>query len=67
MTDCPRRDAWFRGCRFEPRYDLGEPCVTKVQSPFAGQSAKIIETSKPRTYVRDVCVTCGRTVEREGK
>lgn len=61
---CPRRDRWIRGCRFEPRYDLGEPRVTKVQG-LPGGTAKIIEASKPRTYVRDVCVTCGRTVERK--
>ncbi len=64
MTDCPRRHAWFRGCMFEPRYDVGEPCVKNVQCFLPSSAARIIEASSPKTYVRDVCVTCGRTVER---
>jgi len=69
MTECPRRDAWLRGCRFEPRYDENVNNRFSVDR-FNGtpdQFIRIIQASKPREYVRDVCVTCGRTVEREGK
>lgn len=66
MTDlpaCPRRDRWIRGCRFEPRYDEGESTMGGKGS--AGRVLELVEASKPKTYVRDVCVTCGRTIERE--
>lgn len=61
---CPRRDRWIRGCRFEPRYDLG-PLVTKA-TPISRLAAGVPlwTTTQTKTYRGDVCVTCGRTVER---
>lgn len=68
MTDCPRRNAWFRGCRFEPRYDEGPQAIPVTSDGFSSDEiSQIIRAGKPRTYVRDVCITCGRTVEREAK
>lgn len=61
---CPRRGKWIAGCRFEPRFDTGAPTTTRITNSSSDDAATIIESSKPRTYVRDVCVTCGRTIER---
>jgi hypothetical protein len=62
---CPRRDRWFRGCRFEPRYDLGgQSRSIQVNAITVDEMVALIDATKPKTYVRDVCVTCGRTVER---
>lgn len=62
---CPRRGKWFGGCRFEPRYSVGAPTLTKLNYPFADEAVAIIEASKSRTYVTDVCVTCGRTIKQQ--
>lgn len=63
MSDCPRFGKLIGGCRFEPRYDLGVPQYNNFRgSP--GRVLEAIEASRPKTYVRDVCVTCGRTIER---
>jgi len=67
MTDCPRRDAWLRGCRFEPRYDEGSANGEVEGSMSKECLTEVLEKMRTRIYVRDVCVTCGRTVEREGK
>ena len=65
MSECPR-NGWLAGtCKFEPRYDISEPLLpantTKISDP------EMAETFKRKTYVRDVCVRCGRTIERTGK
>lgn len=65
MSDCPRLGRIFGGCEFSPRYDVGPPTIDMGE--FSGGAAgilAIVETSKPRTYVRDVCQRCGKTVER---
>lgn len=53
-------------CRFEPRYDLGP-----VEAPgmkYNGMDlAMVLDALRSKTYVRDVCVRCGRTIEREAK
>lgn len=61
---CPRRDRWIRGCRFEPRYDIGKTSCDLNLEGNGRMVQKVIEATKPVTYVRDVCVTCGRTIER---
>ncbi len=68
MTACPRLNSWIRGCRFEPRYDEGEPLDGRVNvnGRPTEDVVRIIKSTKPKTYVRDVCTTCGRTIEREG-
>lgn len=63
---CPRFGKLFGGCKFEGRYDLSAPA--QVIEEFKGSSAAmvgIIEATKSKTYVRDVCVSCGKTVERQ--
>lgn len=62
MSDCPRINAW-RGCKFEPRYDLGR-CDLSGFSSVTNPSSANLERFRQKTYVRDVCVRCGRTIER---
>ena len=64
IEPCPRRDRWIRGCKFEERYDLGAPAAFHGMEGSAGMVLQVLEASKPLTYVRDICVVCGRTVER---
>jgi hypothetical protein len=63
MSDCPRFGKLFGGCSFSPRFDTGAPTATDLKGDAVAVYA-VIEHSKPRTYVRDVCERCGRTVER---
>lgn len=63
MTDCPRTGKLFGACKFSPRFDVGSPTDTN----WSGAAVAVfsaIEASKPKTYVRDVCERCGKTVER---
>lgn len=65
--DCPRFGKLFRGCRFEPRYD--EPSIASLFSGFGsvkidGNLASIEDTAPGKKYVRDVCIRCGKAVER---
>ncbi len=64
MIDCPRLGKLFGGCKFSPRYDVGAPSDTNW-SGAAGATILVLEACKPKTYVRDMCETCGKTVERK--
>lgn len=46
--------------RFEPRYDERMPEGLSVDRI----TADALKTMKTYTYVRDVCVRCGKTIER---
>lgn len=59
MSQCPNH--WRGQHRFEPRYDTKMPAG--MESIKATSSA-YLEAVKDKTYVRDVCVRCGETVER---
>ncbi len=60
--DCPRvNNKWFRGCQFEARYDLS-PADLRQFGSFKGELD--VSQFRQKTYVRDICVHCGRTVER---
>lgn len=63
MSDCERKGKWFSSCKFEPRYDVGPPVFSRVTKVY-GDISKIIEAMKPRTYVKDVCVHCGKEIVR---
>jgi hypothetical protein len=70
MVDCPRFGKWF-GCRFEPRYDE-PPLLSHIFGDGMFSSIKIdgkmqtIEDLIPmKKYIRDVCVRCGKVVERQ--
>ena len=67
MSDCERKNAWWRGCRFEARYDAPAaefPAAFEFQGTAASMRA-IVEAKRPKTYIRDVCIRCGKTIERQ--
>jgi hypothetical protein len=67
MTSCPNR--WLsRRHRFEPRYDTVPPTLeafagTKLNTSVHGMEMTFKRLTR-RTYVCDVCVYCGATVDR---
>lgn len=67
MNDCPRFGKWFGGCHFKPRYDRpAERFATELHF-VEMMSAEQIKAAQPQptVYVRDVCVRCGKTIERQ--
>lgn len=68
MSDvCLRVGKWFRGCRWQGRYDRVSPssaleqrAVRDWQLPLAAWE----QLQHRVTYVRDVCRTCGDVRER---
>jgi hypothetical protein len=65
--ECPRRDRWIRGCHFEARYDLAPARLPKATHDVKGSGGAVsafLEGFRQKTYVRDVCVTCGAVRER---
>jgi hypothetical protein len=67
--ECKRVGRWIGGCKFEARHDE-EPAYS-LADLFDGCRAtsevarSLIAGNMKRAYVRDVCVRCGKTVERE--
>jgi hypothetical protein len=60
---CPREGKFIGGCKFEPRYDLGEPDLSEFTKLTASPEA--LNALRTKTYVKDVCVRCGKTIERK--
>lgn len=55
------------GHRFEGRYDV-KPGASLDNLDFSGSSVlleKLLKGFQIRTYVRDVCTRCGKTMERD--
>jgi hypothetical protein len=65
LSDCPRIGKLFRACKWSPRFDLGTPTLDGDLSGPAAALVIALEASKPKTYIRDVCETCGKTLERQ--
>lgn len=63
MTSCPRLGKLIGGCKFRPRYDLGAPDIDGVKVRGTDLSA-FLDGMKPKTYIHDICETCGTTVRR---
>ncbi len=68
------RLGWFgaKPCRFEPRYDEAAVPPETVAKIIGSGSVLIlpddveaISAAAGRTYVRDVCTACGKTIERQ--
>lgn len=62
--DCSRFGKWIGGCKFEGRYDTDEPDLAQFEVLRGVGIPALVESLKAETYVRDVCIRCGRTVER---
>jgi len=61
---CPREGRWIGGCKFEPRYDLGQADFSAFTSLKGHDVVELADKLRKKTYVKDVCVRCGKTVER---
>lgn len=61
---CPRFGKLVNGCKFEARYDSEMPSPMPEMSMKRGDPSLALEALKSKIYVRDVCIRCGRTVER---
>lgn len=59
---CP--NGLFGSHKFEPRYDLG-PADLSAFVEFKGTPSSL-ESTRNKIYIRDVCVKCGKTIERGG-
>lgn len=66
MDGCPRLGKWIGGCRFEPRYDLGPADLSVFNSVRGGGFLDLVEKMRAKTYVHDICTTCGKIVQRPG-
>ena len=67
LSDCPRQGRWFGGCCFEARYDKSAPDLPRYKHIKCnpGATTEFLDGHRTVTYVRDVCVRCGRTIERQ--
>lgn len=63
MEECRRVRLLFRGCNFEARFDNIGPDPT-IQFQGRGNMTDVIKAMDRKIYVRDVCTTCGKTIER---
>lgn len=64
---CPRAGKWIRGCRFEARHDAGparELTPDELYWIDVGDREAALRAVRPQTYILDICVTCGKTIER---
>jgi len=72
MTDCPRFGKFFRGCLFVGRYDSIAPTAEVIAAmrsivesgQLEDEIAEVLGALSSSIYVRDVCIRCGKTVER---
>lgn len=71
MTEIPAKCIGWSGHRFEARYDKGSvqgaPSMNFRESVDADGLALVLEQYRPITYVRDICIRCGATVEKPHK
>lgn len=62
---------WFTfGHRFEPRYTLGaaktiDEILGSCDATFSGNINGLLEKSRTKTYIYDICVRCGLIVKQE--
>jgi len=67
MSDCTRKTIFGNpACYFQPRYDMG-PSQLSMGSVEGSRAGVIEAMEKYRQviYVPDVCVRCGKTIERQ--
>lgn len=63
MDQCERKGKWIGGCKFEPRFEEA-PYNTHIN--VKGTDAEGMRSLMfYEVYVRDVCTTCGKTIERK--
>lgn len=62
MSKC--QSHWRGQHKFEPRYDLGAANLSRFTSIEGIGVGSFMEKLRPKTYVHDVCVRCGDTINR---
>ena len=45
--------------KYESRYDYGAPHIEEIEGGSISNQIMMVEASKPRTYVCDICIYCG--------
>lgn len=60
--ECTRKGKFWRGCKFEPRYDRLFPPTLESLPGYP----PALEALKEQVYVCDVCTRCGETIKRGG-
>ena len=71
-ANCPKSKNFFfdKSCKFEPRYDYEGPTDLLKEEMNAIRGTKFLSNAdktkllERRTYVKDVCVNCGRSIMR---
>lgn len=71
METCQRKTIFGRpACRFEGRYEV-EPAVSGFKAKGSARAVMLASMEFNRrtitTYVRNICVKCGKTIERQSK
>lgn len=69
---CPNQGSFFGGCRFEPRYDTRPASPEAVKAAIDSLTAEnyefdpeeLAEALSSQQYVRDICTTCGKVIDR---
>jgi hypothetical protein len=61
MSEC--KATWWRACKFRPRADTNFFGVN-MSADGSALASRTGENRIEKTYVRDVCERCGKTIER---
>jgi hypothetical protein len=65
MIPCTYNFFGMKRCRFEPRYDEHPATGMKMEKAEASSIGEIRKMFYFRTYVQDVCVSCGKVRRRD--
>lgn len=64
MSDCARFGKLLGGCKFVARYD-SEPKDIGQYNGSISAFRELAEAMTKKVYVKDICVRCGKTIERK--
>jgi hypothetical protein len=53
------------GHKYRARFHEGKPTVTSLRNVWPSDAVQVIESSKPKTYVSDICERCGSVIQKE--
>lgn len=62
---CLRSGSWFRGCRFDARYEERDGISVVLEDMSPSSAERMLKAAKNRIYVHDICIRCGKIVARE--
>lgn len=64
MSDCRRFGKLFGGCKFVARYDYDPKDIDHYNGSITA-FIELAEAMTKRVYVKDICVRCGKTIDRQ--